>query len=112
MITHRKPADEYVLCMERVEKYYVLQSLRRDQGYLGAALFYQNEAKRWHDRAMESRHQWLISGWRKPELRILNVLIDEPCANVDQYERSTVVDRNGIEFQIVNYPLKRISNNA
>lgn len=80
MNSHRKPTEtmrdffkrDYAHCMERVEKYYVLQSLRRDQGYFGAALFYQNEAKRWHERAMECRQQWLVSSWRKPYLRPLS----------------------------------------
>lgn len=74
MNSHRKPTEtmrdffkrEYDLCTARVEKYYVLQSLRRDQGYFGAALFYQNEAKRWHERAMDCRRQWLVSSWRNP----------------------------------------------
>lgn len=43
---------EYTLCMERVDKYYVLQSWRRDQGYWGAAKFYQEQAKRWYKRAV------------------------------------------------------------
>jgi hypothetical protein len=91
MITHRKPAEtmrdyfkrEYALCMSRVDKYYVLQSLRRDQGYFGAALFYQNEAARWHDRAMECRHQWLISSWRKPCANNVGDLVAPPRVSPD-----------------------------
>lgn len=81
MITHRKPGEtlsdyftrEYSLCMARVDKYYVLQSMRRDQGYFGAALFYQHQAALWYDRAMKAHNEAV----RVP-LRILSWVLPSP----------------------------------
>lgn len=62
---------EYSLCSERVEKYCVLQSLRRSQGYFGAALFYQEQAARWHIRKVEAWSN-CVHYIAEPRLRILN----------------------------------------
>lgn len=52
---------EYNRAMALVGKYHMLQSMRRTEGYFGASLFYQEQAKRWHIKAMEFRLEWEIA---------------------------------------------------
>lgn len=44
---------------DRSHHYHFLARLRVQQGYCGAAIFYQGQAARWHQRACEYREQWL-----------------------------------------------------
>ncbi len=67
----KRAADRSALC-------HFIAVQRIAEGYLGAALFYQHEAARMHQRACELREQMLpqpIAG-----LRVLNVVIDNMAA--------------------------------
>lgn len=45
--------------MSQVDRHYRLQAMRITEGYFGAATFYQSQAARWYERAMECRNDYL-----------------------------------------------------